>query len=155
MATAQHSNKATKFAPVIAANKVLLNNTVVRMQQRIAAVQATRKQHHATRIAAREQAAAALANAQAYHTALAQLQAQYGVQATSAPKARANSATAVPSAALITFNGAQYTPCKAVHAIAAHCNGVRKATLALCKQVGINPATASTQFGIYRKQHAN
>jgi hypothetical protein len=131
----------------------LQQNAIVRMQQRIAVAQATRKQHQTARIAAREAAQQALANAQAYQLALQQLQAQYGVTAPQHAAPRANSATTQPSATVITINGVQYTPCKAVHALCVLHNGVRKAVLAACKQHGINPSTAATQYGVWRKSN--
>lgn len=74
-----------------------------------------------------------------------QLQAQYGVAATS-------NATRTHTAqhARSTVQGA----CAQVHAIAAQCNGVRATTLAACAAAGINPATAATQYARYRKAHA-
>jgi hypothetical protein len=88
-----------------------------------------------------------------YLQAVAQLQATYNITNPQhlAPNARANSATVQPSAAQIMVNGVLHTPCKAVHALAA-IHHTRKATLAACALAGINPSTASTQYGIYAKQ---
>lgn len=132
----------------------IANNAIVRMQQRIAAVQALRATKHQQRIAAR--------NAAAYQAALQQLAAQYGMQA---PKvsidlhARANSATVAPSAPLVTVQGVAYKPCKAVHALCDQLvqrnpDATRAEMLQLCRDNGINAATASTQVGLYRKARA-
>lgn len=83
----------------------------------------------------------------AYQLAVAQLQAQYGIAPT-VQLARTNGAPVhAPSTAQ------QGGVCKQVHAIAAQCNGVRSATLAACAAAGINPATAATQYAVYKKAH--
>lgn len=99
----------------------------------------------------------AAAQQQAQHAAgmlaMQQLAAQYGLPAPvfgAAPNARANSATAQPSVAMVNINGTMHKPTKAVHVLAAM-HITRKATLAACAAHGINPATASTQFGVYQK----
>lgn len=128
-------------------------NAVVRMQQRIAKAVATRQAHQQARVALRQAAQEQLANQQAFNMQVQQLAAQYGIAINPAGIApRANSATAKPSAATVCINGTYYTPCKAVHALAA-LHGNRKATLAACAAHGINPATASTQWGVYKKQN--
>lgn len=122
-----------------------------RMQQRIAVVQALRASKHVARIAARQQAA--------FITQVQQLAAQYGINTAQVLKmhnsnntaARANSGTATPSAAQVMVNGVPYKPTKAVHALcAANPTATRAQLLAMCAQHGINPATASTQVGLYR-----
>lgn len=123
---------SNKQANVAAAS----NNMVVRMQQRIAAVQAKRAAKHATRIAARNAAAEAAAKLAAYQQKLAELQAEFGMPAV-APKT-----VSVPRGTGV---------CGQVHAIAAKCNYDRKATLAACKEAGINPATAQTQYALAKK----
>lgn len=128
-------------------------NAVTRMQQRIAAAKAKRAAHQQARIAAREAAQQQLANMQAYNLAVAQLAAQYGMQAPQQIAPRANSATAKPSASSICINGTYYTPCKAVHALCVLHNGVRKQVLAAAKQHGINPATAATQYSVWRNNN--
>lgn len=132
-------------------NRNIANNQVVRMQQRIAQVQAVRAAKNNARVQQRNQ--------QAYLLAVQQLAAQYGVTApvqTVALNARANSATVAPSTALVSVQGVQYKPCAAVHALCATlpATATRAQMLQLCKDNGINAATASTQVGIYRKQQA-
>lgn len=127
--------------------KVRNNNTVVRMQQRIAAVQQLR----AGKNAARKQVAAQ----QAFMLGVQQLAAQYGVnpaQLLQVNHARANSATHKPSAPVVHVTGTgALNPCKAVHAL---CAGMPNATRAQMVQAatdaGINPNTAKTQVGLYR-----
>lgn len=141
----------------MATNKqtVLQGNAVARMQQRIAKVQQLRASKHAARIAARNQSAFLLQ--------VNELAVQYGINAQQLIKmhnsnntnARANSATVNPSAALVTVNGVPLKPCKAVHALcAANPTATRAQVLQMCAQHGINPATAATQYGVYRKQLA-
>lgn len=84
------------------------------------------------------------ANKQAYTLQVQQLQAQYGVAATSAAT-RTNTAVHARSA----VQGA----CAMVHQLAAQ-YGTRAATLAACKAAGINPATAATQYARYKQQQA-
>jgi hypothetical protein len=96
---------------------------------------------------------AALANQQAALAEIAQIQAKYGVSVQLTAQPRANSATPAPSSAAILVNGVYYNPCKAVHAICAM-HSTRKAAIAACIAAGINPATASTQYGIYHKKHS-
>ncbi len=85
------------------------------------------------------------ANKAAYMQQVQQLQATYGVAATS-NATRSNVAVHARSA----VSGA----CAAVHALAAAHNGNRAATLAACVAAGINPATAATQFAKYKKANA-
>jgi hypothetical protein len=125
-----------------------------RMLVRIAAVQALRTEHKAARTAK----ATALATQQqglqqiaALQLQVAQLQQQYGV-ATKQGSARANSATVVPSVALVQVAGAAMQPCAAARAIAVQHYPNRKAALKAMLLAGINVATASTQYGIVRKQ---
>jgi hypothetical protein len=158
----QQSNQATEAVVVeqTLANMPADQYATLR-SRRLALVQAGRAaQYRARKHAAHEQAQAAwqqaqeqLARLQAYHTAVAQLQAEYGVvpEATVAP--RANSATTQPSATVVTINGVQYIPTKAVHKLCELYNGVRKDVLAACKSYGINPSTAATQYGVWKKQN--
>lgn len=129
------------------------SNAAARNAARIAAVQQLRASKNAVRAAATKQ--------QAYMLAVQQLSAQYGVPVPSfapvvARNARANSATVAPSATTVSVNGVAYKPCKAVHALCATlpANATRTQQLQLCKDNGINAATASTQVGIYRKAAA-
>lgn len=129
----------------------LNKNTLTRMQQRIAAVQEQRAAKHAARIADRNQ--------RAFMLALQEQAAQYGIAPEQVAKmlgatdraARANSGTIAPSNEMVVVNGVAYKPCKAVHAL---CDTIPNATraemLELCKDNGINAATASTQVGKYR-----
>lgn len=91
--------------------------------------------------------------------AVQQAAAQYGINPAQvlAPQqvsayARANSATVVPSVASVQSVGG-LKPCKAVHAICATlpATATRAQQIAAAVAQGINPATASTQVGIYRK----
>jgi hypothetical protein len=134
--TSNNTNAQANNAAALAA-RVQANNAYVRMQQRIAAVQAQRAAKHAARITARKQAA--------YMQAVQQLAAQYGVPVPNTMSVRAynNAQKHAPSA----VQGA----CARVHAIAAQYNGDRAATLAACKAEGINPATAQTQYAKYKK----
>lgn len=112
---------------------------------RVARVQAAL---HRNRIAAKQVAHVAkvqAANNSAYLLAVQQLAAQYGVAAPNTLSVR--SVHTPQQHAPSTQPGA----CARVHAIAAQCNGVRSTTLAMCKQAGINPATAATQYAKYRK----
>lgn len=121
---------------------------VALLQKRVANKQAK----YQAAMHAYQQQQQALANQQAYLAEIAQIQAKYGVSATITAAPRANSATPQPSASAILVNGTYLKPVAAVHALAAiHKN--RKATLVACAQAGINPATAATQWGVYKKQH--
>lgn len=82
------------------------------------------------------------ANKAAYQQQVQQLQASYGVAATSSAT-RSNTAQYARS----SVQGA----CAAVHALAVQHGGVRAATLAACVAAGINPATAATQFAKWKK----
>lgn len=144
----QQSQQATSPAA-----RVVANNAIVRNAQRIAHVQALR----AAKNNARKQAAAQ----QAYMLQVQQLAATYGMPVPSftpqvARNARANSATVAPSSSTVTVNGVAYKPCKAVHALCEllGANATRAEQLQICKDNGINAATASTQVGIYRKAAA-
>lgn len=159
MQNIKHSSKATNVtvqqavvmcATGVAVSKVIANNTMVRLQQRIAQVQALRS--------AKNTARKQHAKQQAYMLQVQQLATQYGVEAPSfapqvAANARANSATIAPSRELVSVAGVGYKPCKAVHALCATlpANATRKEQMQLCIDNGINRATASTQVGIYRK----
>lgn len=129
--------------------------------KRIAAVTAAlfaqrtafKAQRYSVAVTAAQQAAAqaaAVQQAQALQAQAAALLAQHGIQVGTA--ARANSATSNPSAALVSVAGQQLTPCKAAQAIAAQHYPNRKAAMQAAQSAGINPATASTQYGIYAKQ---
>jgi hypothetical protein len=137
------SNAATANANNAAAHaaRVAANNAVVRMQQRIAAVQALRKAKHQARITARTQSA--------YMQEVQALAAKYNLPVPNTMSVRAynNPQKHAPSA----VQGA----CAAVHALAEQCNGDRKATLAACKAAGINPATAATQYAKWKKAQSN
>lgn len=128
--------------------------------RRLAAIQVTLQQR---RIAAKQakfvavsqahaDEQARLAKQQAYQLAVEQLAAQYGIPLHQHVAPRANSATVVPSRNQVLIDGQYFTPCKAVHELAA-IHGNRKDTLAACKLHGINPATAATQWGVYKKEH--
>lgn len=146
-------NQQPSQAATTVANRNVANNAIVRLQQRVAAVQAVR----AAKNAARKQ----VAMQQAYQLQVQQLAAQYGLPVPSftpqvARNARANSATVAPSSATVTVGGVAYKPCKAVHALCEllGANATRAQQLQICKDNGINAATASTQVGIYRKAAA-
>lgn len=148
MSKQQQSAQATNVA-----NRNVSNNAIVRLMQRVAAVQALR----AVKNAARKQVAAQ----QAYQLQVQQLAAQYGLPAPSfAPQvsafARANSETIAPSNTTIVVDGVTYKPCKAVHALCATlpADATRAQQMQLCTDNGINRATASTQVAIYRKAAA-
>jgi hypothetical protein len=81
------------------------------------------------------------ANKAAYQQQVQQLQASYGVAATSSAT-RSNTAQHARSA----VTGA----CALVHQLAQQ-HVTRAATLAACVAAGINPATAATQYAKYRK----
>lgn len=137
----------------VAVNPNVANNAIVRLAQRVAAVQAVRSAKNA----ARKQHAAQ----HAYMLQVQQLAAQYGLPVPSfAPQvsafARANSETIAPSATMVVVNGVAYKPCKAVHALCATlpANATRKQQMQLCTDHKINGATASTQVAIYRKAAA-
>lgn len=138
MSRNQQSNVATS-----------VSNAAKRVHARAIALLAVRAARNAARAAVKQQ--------QAYRLAVQQLAEQYGVQAPSfapavAANARANSATITPSRELVSVGGTMYKPCKAVHALCETIpNGTRAEMLQLCKDNGINAATASTQVGIYRK----
>jgi phage FluMu gp28-like protein len=144
---------ATQQVSVHARN--IANNAIVRLQQRIAAVQQLRASKNAARKFAAQQ--------QAFALAVQQAAAQYGVtpqQAAAAlglvaSSARANSATVQPSVPTLQVQGTQHKPCAAVHALCAQLvatdpHATRKQMLQLCTDNGINPATASTQVGRFR-----
>jgi hypothetical protein len=122
------------------------NNAIVRMVQRIAAVQALR----ASKNAARKQ----VANQQAFMLQMQQLAAQYGVnpaQLLQVGNARANSATHKPSAPVVHTATGAHNPCKAVHELCATMPGATRAQMVqACTDAGINPNTAKTQVGVYR-----
>ena len=92
-------------------------------------------------------AATQAANQSAYLLAVQQLAAQYGVAAPTTLSVRASTHKQqhAPSA--------QSGACAQVHALAAANNYVRAATLAACKQAGINPATAATQFAVAKRNY--
>ena len=135
MAKATNSNNANATNN---AARIASNNTIVRLQQRIAAALELRKQKHAARITARTN--------QAYMLAVQQLAAQYNMPVPNTMSVRPfnNAQKHAPSA----VQGA----CAVVHEIAAACNGVRSAVMAECKARGINPATAATQFAKWQKK---
>lgn len=137
----------------VAVNPNIANNAMVRLMQRVAQVQALR----ASKNAARKQHA----QQQAYMLQVQQLAAQYGMPAPNfgaqvSAYARANSETIAPSNTSVVVQGVAYKPCKAVHALCATlpATATRAEQLQLCKDNGINAATASTQVGIYRKAAA-
>lgn len=131
----------------------VVTNAQRRVRNRAVALLAVRAARNAKRAQQRNQ--------QAYMLQVAQLAVQYGVQAPQfgavvAANARANSATVAPSRELVVVNGVGYKPCKAVHALCAllPADATRAQQLEICKDNGINAATASTQVGIYRKAAA-
>lgn len=154
-ATVQASNEQQQ---VIAVEQPMDQLASLR-QRRVAMVQAAVQK---LRMAARQQyqqarqAALAkqqeLAKRQAFELQVAQLAAQYGIAVNPAQVApRANSATFVPSSNQINVGGQYFTPCKAVHAIAASMpTATRKQVLEACIAAGINKATASTQYGLWK-----
>lgn len=112
-------------------------NATSRYAQRIARVQQLRaSKNEARRVAATQHS---------YMLAVQQLAAQYGLPVPNTMSVRAynNPQKHAPSA----VQGA----CARVHAIAEQNHGVRAATLAACKEAGINPATAATQFAKWQK----
>ena len=127
----------------------IATNASNRVHVRALALMQVRAQRNAARVAVKQQVA--------FQAQVAQLAAQYGLPAPSfspavAANARANSATVTPSRELVSVNGVAYKPCKAVHALCEQLpNGTRAEMMQLCKDNGINAATASTQVGIYRK----
>lgn len=137
------------------ATQKLNKNTASRQAARINAVLEERARHHATRIEARNRAA--------FITGVQQLAQQQGVDPKQlaallgfqARNARANSATVAPSRELIVVNGEALRPCAAVHALCATIPDASRADmLQLCKDNGVNSATASTQVGVFRKKAA-
>lgn len=134
--------QATVVQPVTLRARRVAAVQVALMQRRVAAKQAKFAQvQHAAKVAAYQAAVAALAQ-------------QHGLPVpTVALAPRANSATVQPSSAVITVNGVQYKPTKAVHAIAAaNPNATRKQVLQLCINAGINQATAATQYNVFKQQ---
>jgi hypothetical protein len=127
-------------------------NTFGRQARRIQLVLEERARHHASRIAARNQAA--------FLAGVQQMAAQFGVDAkqllrTTSYNARANSATVAPSRELIHVNGEALRPCKAVHALCATIpSATRSEMMQLCIDNGINKATAATQVGKFRAEQA-
>lgn len=134
-------------------------NTIARQAARIALVQAERTRKNTIR---RE-----VATRQAFMAGVQQMAAQHGVAPEQVARmlgvtsraARANSATVAPSRELVNVNGAGLKPCAAVHALCEQLvktdpKATRADMLQLCKDNGINSATASTQVGIFRKKAA-
>lgn len=113
--------------------------------KRIAALQVA---CYAKRVASKQAKHAAATNAAkqaAYLVAVQQLAAQYGVPV---PTQAVRSVPTQQRFAPSSKPGA----CKQVHAIcAANPTSTRAQVLALCYAAGINPATASTQYALYRK----
>jgi hypothetical protein len=141
--------------PQVTTTPVVNTLRAARLQKQAALLLAAHVAAKQTKFAAVTQAylqnQAALQKQQSYLAEIAQIQAKYGItlQASAAP--RANSATPAPSASAVCVNGTYYNPCKAVHALAA-IHGTRKATIAAAVALGINHATASTQYGIYKSK---
>jgi hypothetical protein len=160
MQKAKHVVQATVAtnATVVSGAATLLSSIAVNAAQRTHARAVALLAVRAARNAKRAQQR----NQQAYMLAVAQLATQYGVAApvhnavVVAANARANSATVAPSRELVVVNGVGYKPCKAVHALCAllPADATRAQQLEICKDNGINAATASTQVGIYRKAAA-
>lgn len=128
----------------------IVKNAAARTHVRAIALLAVRAARNAQRADARKQ--------QAYMAKAAQLAVEFGMPAPKfgpvvAADARANSATVSPSRELVNVKGVDYKPCKAVHALCETlpATATRKEMLQLCRDNGINAATASTQVGIYRK----
>jgi hypothetical protein len=153
--TTKQANNANQTATVTAA-QVLRARRVAAVQAALyARYHAAKQAKHAAAVAAYNEAQQKLANEQAFAAALAQLHAQFGI-AVQPVAPRANSATTNPSAQAINVNGVLLKPVAAVHAIcAANPNAARKQVIALCVQAGINPATAATQYNVYKQKHAN
>ena len=116
--------------------KPAASNMVTRMQQRIAALLAERAQRNTQRAAQRDQ--------RGYMLAVQQLAAQYNMPVPNTMSVRPFNKPQqhAPSA----VQGA----CAVVHALADQYKE-RSATLAACKERGINPATAATQYAKWKK----
>lgn len=113
---------------------------------------ADKQARHAAAMSAWEATQAEMAKQKEFEQAVAQLQQQYGI--TLKPVApRANSATEKPSPTSIMVDGVSYLPTKAVHALFHKHKGNRKAVLEEAKDLGINPSTATTQYGVAKKEH--
>lgn len=122
-------------------SKATNKNSVARMQQRVAAVLVQRAAHHAARVTAR--------NLQAYNAQVAALQAQLGItpdmlQARAVHGAATNIAPKHAPSALVNA-------CATVRELAAQHGFNRAATLAAAQALGINPATAATQYAKAKK----
>lgn len=120
---------------------------------------ATKQAEFEAAVAAFKESQAAKERAAAYEAAVAQAQAlvaeaaaKYGVAVQSVAP-RANSATSSPSKQQVEVDGVWYLPTKAVHALCDKYQGVRKHVLEAAKLLGINEATASTQYGHWKRAH--
>jgi hypothetical protein len=155
----KHNNAKVQQAAAVATEQVTVAGATSLRARRMAAVQATLYQRRIADKQARFQAIRAayvaeqerLAKHQQFQLRVAELAQEYGfnpAMLSAAP--RANSATDKPSSSAINVDGVMLTPCKAVQVLAAkHQN--RKDTLAACKLAGINPSTAATQWGVWKK----
>lgn len=157
----QNSKNAAQQQQQVVAQQHTVANAQSLRARRVALVQTQRAvKYRAAKLQAHNVAQAAwvaqqqqLQQTQAFNLAVQQLAAQYGVAINPTSVApRANSATVQPSSNVVLVNGVYLRPVAAVHAIAAQYNN-RKQTIAACLAAGINPATAATQWGVYKKQH--
>lgn len=154
----KHNNTNVSNEQVVAVVNPVREARLARAQQlRDAIVQQFQQSKVAQRVAklaAIRQQQEALAKRQAFELQVAELASQYGIDPKQLQVAapRANSATDKPSTSVINVNGELLTPCKAVHALAAQYRN-RKDTLAACKLHGINPATAATQWNVWKKKN--
>lgn len=154
-------NQQSQQATVVAVEQVTVANAQSLRARRLAAVQVGRAaKYRAGKLAAHQAAHAAwvakqqeLEQQKAFQLAVQQLAAQYGINVNPAQLApRANSATVVPSSNVVTYEGVAYRPVAAVHAIcSANPHLTRKQLIELCVQHGVNQATASTQYQVWRK----
>jgi hypothetical protein len=140
---------------VVTAAQTLRARRVAAVQQALYAQRIAAKQaKYTAAVAAYNDAQQKLAQQAAFNAAVAELHAKFGI-AVQPVAPRANSATTAPSASAINVNGVLLKPVAAVHAIcAANPNATRKQVIAACIQAGINPATAATQYGVYKQKHA-
>lgn len=120
-------------------------NAIVRMQQRIAVVQATRAAHHAARIEARAVAAEKAAKHAAYLEELKAIADKFGMPPPAVKSAGVRTSTAATPTAPKTG------VTKQVWELAAQHSFDRKATLAACEQAGIKKATAQTQYALAKR----
>lgn len=145
------NTRATAPATSAPANTPAAVRTSALRTARLTRVQQTLFVQHLAAKHAKYVQATTSANTQAYHLAVQQLAAQYGVTApVHATRTINGSATNIaPKHAPSAQTGA----CATVRTLAVQHGFNRAATLAACAAVGINPATAATQYNIARKAH--